>query len=348
MTTNAPAPSAPGPCGVIRGERLCTGCSFSLAGQPVTRDPQYNLLIARCPECGTAASLQEYPGLSRWATRLAALCAVGYALAIIVLLAVTALIVRAWSIEGQSVAAEVYAERIALAHQEHFSAAKIIDTLQIPAGNSPDQIKASVEYAINGAPPYTSYVDPVWYETTGRAQIAAQPDPWWPRARRLLTDTSILAMIMAFAIGVVWATLLWHVPRRLAWIVALIATLPGAAWGAAFPAVSIIAWIVWYGAGIRGIPNATPWLGLDLINPWISRYGLTGYVPAGVLAWKDLFWNSWPVTASGMVAACFGGAYFGRPIARFLLRLMVPPRLLGSIAGFWTSDGLEPPRRMGY
>lgn len=336
------------PVGVIRGERFCTSCSFPLMGQPVTRDATYNLLIARCPECGTAASLQEYPGLSRWATRLAALLTVVYAITIILLLAVTAMVVRAWSIEGQRVAAEVYAERIALAHQQHFADAKIVDTLTFPAGSTPDQIKSSIKYMIKGTPPYTSNVDPAWYEATGRAQIAAEPAPWWPSARRLLTDAVIGAGLVAFAIGVSWATLLWHVPRRRSWIVALVATVPGVAWGAAFPGVSLVAWILWYAAGIRGIPNATPWLGLDMSNTWAARLGLTGYTPAGMLAWNDLFWTTWPVTAVGMIVACAFGTMVGRPIARFLLLLVVPPRLLGPIAGLWTSDGLSPPHRLGF
>ena len=346
-----PDPSSSSSCvtlGVIRGERYCTACSFPLLGQPVTRDPRYNLLIVRCPECGTAASLLEYPNLSRWATRLAALLAVVYAITIFGLLAGTAMIVRAWSIEGQRVAAEVYSERIALAHQRHFVDAKIMDSLTFPAGSTPDQIKSSIEYTIKGMPPYTSIVDPVWYEATGRAQIAAEPAPWWPNARRLLTDAVIGAGLVAFAIGVLWATLLWHVPRRRSWIVALAATVPGLAWGTAFPGVSLVAWILWYAGGIRGIPNATPWLGLDMSNTWAARLGLAGYTPAGMLAWDDLFWTTWPVTAVGMLAACFVGTLVGRPLARFTLRLIVPPRLLGPISGLWTSDGLIPPRRLGF
>lgn len=59
----------------IVGDRLCIQCGFNLTGQPVTKEPRYGLFIARCPECGSVASLQEYPVLGKWANRWAALAA---------------------------------------------------------------------------------------------------------------------------------------------------------------------------------------------------------------------------------------------------------------------------------
>ena len=51
--------------GIIQGDRVCIACGFNLCGQRIVREPRYNLLIARCPECGQAATLQEYPLLGR-------------------------------------------------------------------------------------------------------------------------------------------------------------------------------------------------------------------------------------------------------------------------------------------
>lgn len=56
---------------VMYGDRLCTTCHYNLIGQPVIREPHYNLLVVRCPECATMASVQEYPQLGRWANRWA-------------------------------------------------------------------------------------------------------------------------------------------------------------------------------------------------------------------------------------------------------------------------------------
>lgn len=54
----------------LSGDRMCAKCAFNLNGQTVVREPHYGMLIVRCPECGAAAALQEYPLLGRWASRL--------------------------------------------------------------------------------------------------------------------------------------------------------------------------------------------------------------------------------------------------------------------------------------
>lgn len=56
--------------GELVGDRLCAKCCFNLSGQTIIREPHYQLLIVRCPECGTPAALQEYPLLGRWANRV--------------------------------------------------------------------------------------------------------------------------------------------------------------------------------------------------------------------------------------------------------------------------------------
>ena len=79
------APKAPPPGGTghpaeqristLVGDRLCIKCGYNLTGQHVLREPHYEMLIVRCPECATVASMQEYPLLGRWAGRWAALAA---------------------------------------------------------------------------------------------------------------------------------------------------------------------------------------------------------------------------------------------------------------------------------
>ena len=56
---------------ILIGDRFCTRCAYNLVGQSVLREPHYNMLIVRCPECATVASVQEYPLLGRWANRWA-------------------------------------------------------------------------------------------------------------------------------------------------------------------------------------------------------------------------------------------------------------------------------------
>ena len=53
----------------IRADRACAGCGFNLYGQTVTKEEHYGLAIARCPECGTVAALQQYPVMTHWVNR---------------------------------------------------------------------------------------------------------------------------------------------------------------------------------------------------------------------------------------------------------------------------------------
>lgn len=54
---------------IVTGDRFCTRCGYNLIGQQVVREEHYSLLIVRCPECATVASVQEYPLLGGWAVR---------------------------------------------------------------------------------------------------------------------------------------------------------------------------------------------------------------------------------------------------------------------------------------
>ncbi|MHC5024924.1 MAG: hypothetical protein ACYTGG_13645 [Planctomycetota bacterium] len=56
---------------VVTGDRLCAECGYNLTGQPVLREPHYDLLIVRCPECAAVACVQDYPLLGGWSNRLA-------------------------------------------------------------------------------------------------------------------------------------------------------------------------------------------------------------------------------------------------------------------------------------
>lgn len=53
----------------VSTDRPCASCGFNLFGQMLHREPVYKLVVARCPECGTIASLQEYPAMSGWVGR---------------------------------------------------------------------------------------------------------------------------------------------------------------------------------------------------------------------------------------------------------------------------------------
>jgi hypothetical protein len=77
---------------MIRADRACIACGFNLYGQPITREDHYNLLIARCPECGQAAALQSYPAMSHWVNRFRALLSALWVSAILGALALCVMI----------------------------------------------------------------------------------------------------------------------------------------------------------------------------------------------------------------------------------------------------------------
>jgi hypothetical protein len=72
--TDTPADRA-GTFGVLQGDRLCRRCAFNLTGQPIVREPCYELLVVSCPHCRQVEPVQEYPLLGPWSQRWAMLAA---------------------------------------------------------------------------------------------------------------------------------------------------------------------------------------------------------------------------------------------------------------------------------
>jgi hypothetical protein len=93
---------------VLVGDRLCTGCGYNLTGQPVLREPHYQMLIVRCPECATVASVQEYPLLGRWANRWAAVLAGFWMLIVVALWGGSAAAIFGMSVASAEIACEHY------------------------------------------------------------------------------------------------------------------------------------------------------------------------------------------------------------------------------------------------
>jgi hypothetical protein len=100
----APAPRARVPTSggetridLLKGDRCCAKCGFNLHGQTIIREPHYDMLIVRCPECGTAAALQEYPTLTRMAWRLRMVLAAAWLGAMLLGMLFTGLILAALS-----------------------------------------------------------------------------------------------------------------------------------------------------------------------------------------------------------------------------------------------------------
>ncbi len=58
----------------LENDRFCEKCAYNLRGQPVRREPATQLLLCRCPECGSYAPANHVsPALNAWVRRLAML-----------------------------------------------------------------------------------------------------------------------------------------------------------------------------------------------------------------------------------------------------------------------------------
>lgn len=354
------APTADERVSVLVGDRLCIKCGFNFAGQPVVREPHYQMLIVRCPECATVASLQEFPVLGKWATRWGTILAAAWLVAMLVLTLGTA-----GAIFGMSVGVSTAASQPLTAYlsKEHSVWSKEnrgkLNTAQIRgaeatlaaaeaalsladerASNAPDSIElrndadearlefdqatqrlASVEASIGQQEQWQTYYDTNWLSTEW---LESQDlDAILVRARaggfvysaRAAKLWIVLALIAA-VFGIVWGVAVPNAgAKRMAFICVLVVALVAAMWA------------IWR----AGSGTSTTFIGaaqMEEARGVAARMvGLTPFVLSAGLGVIPLW--------LGMIA--------GRPIARLVIRLLLPPRLRGPLATLWIADGLSPP-----
>lgn len=271
----------------LSGDRLCLECGYNLIGQPVLREPHYGLFIARCPECGSVAALQEYPSLGKWAGRFGTILA---ALSLVAMLAVAA-----W----QVVFTAALSREFGVSTQYHV-------LLDLQRGY---ERWASDRFSNSGiVTPIETGFDR-WVDEGGIDRLLAERGGW---AGVLDEDTYYLLIpivLVPMVFGIVWSIVLIHRGwlGRSIWMLVLV-----------------------------GIAAAT------LLPGVIDLLAADGTTPSSFVQ-RTLVG---PLIAVGLVlclAATFAGLALGRPVARGLVRLLLPPRLMGSLAWLWTIPGLDPP-----
>jgi hypothetical protein len=293
----------------IVGHRLCACCGFSLTGQTIVREPHYGMLMARCPECGAVAALQEYPSLGRWAGRWAAVLAATW---LVVLIA--ALFVSAAAMFGSAEAVvddscKAYAEAIATAH------AAWLKSLPDPT--------TSPAVRMNGGtaqPPQAyGFIDSSWWKSQDTGAFLRAQGGWWNAIGRDGLWMLWMVLLVGGCVGIFWTIALLARRRRAVLIAAVLVT----------ALASVFAWLNHASEGS---------------NIWFAA----GVTYAQFLARDQLALRIIPVALSvGFCAAC-AGVWLGRPIARFAARALLPPSFLGPLAVLWTCDGLPPPRTLAH
>lgn len=298
MTEHTPL-SNPKPAeilGEIGADRPCASCGFNLHGQTITRDPHYAMPIARCPECGTVAALQEYPALGRWANRWAAVLAATWLAVLVALFAATtafSLVQFMGYVESMS---DLTAEALAQAQSDWASSLPPDerDMLHVPdtvRGNVWDPIIESWPGADNPRAIIDAHGGPV-------VLIEWRYGWFW-----------IFSALYGLVVGAIWSVALLHQPR---WRVALV------------PIVAIAIALAIFATTLR--VQTVPWMPVrSLVLPIVAPY-IAG------------------CTAAVLIASIAAGCHVGRPLARLVIRMALPPRLRVPFAPLWTAAAKPLPK----
>jgi len=310
---NAPPDAARTPgarLSVLSGDRPCIRCGFNLTGQHVLREPHYGMLVVMCPECGTPASLQEYPLLGKWAARWGAVFAAMWVLFVLALLACSAGVSFGFGVGATESSGEKFAQYIAEREFEWFRTPE--------AERRPPATVQSAQYIASalqqGPSPYTA-IDDNWWSAQDPKALLAQSGGWWRSLDLNVVYVWAGACIPLFVLGVVWSVVLAHVRRWRLWLV--------------IPAVLVcagaLAVLVWSVDGTN--------------SRWAGQWQM-----AIQKAREFYFIPVIALTLGAEVIPLAVGLLFGRPLARTMVRAFVPPRLRAPLSFLWICDGKPLPR----
>jgi hypothetical protein len=299
---------------ILVGDRLCIKCGYNLTGQHVLREPHYRMLIVRCPECATVASVQEYPLLGRWASRWAMVLA-GFA----ILLIVAFWVGSGAMIFGISYAvSEVSADRFRTVIDHAYMQAQQNTVPAAGAGSPGAGTANSTTIQIPGQQPIV-IPSPIGPRGSGFGN-------WWAAQ----DDDAIVAQAGGWMAVVEWGALWIWIPLWFAtflvgcmWSVILLARRGTSLLACGLGVVAVAALFTFF-----------PMYEWFTDMPWSAGAAARATI-SPVFLLLSVACASMPL---GM------GLLLGRHVARGFVKLMLPPRLCSALALLWTVDGLEPPR----
>ena len=290
------------PVAVIEGDRLCTGCSYNLRGQTVVKEPHYGLAIARCPECGTPAALQEYPLLGRWPGRIRVFVALTYAVTCLMALFVTFLVLMGMSAALSESTNDDLANTIAQEWADYVNAEEAKGNTPLKA--MPLYNQALRDQTTNKLVPYIwNYVDRDWWKEQGTSKSLIS------HIKHIASEMRGVIVLMGISLffgGCVWAVLLLAVRPKLIFVFALV------------PAGFVVTF---------------------LLSGTLDSNGVNGWDSATGLAQNDAFAAGIIVVLSAWLVCGGLGIRFGRPLARLGVRALLPPSMRGPLAELWFTDG---------
>ncbi len=185
------------------GDRLCIKCGYNLTGQSVVRESHYQMLIVRCPECATVASLQEYPILGVWAQRWGALLAAAWLVSLLASFLIVSLML--------STAIDSIAYSAAWPLGFELEQRQTAWQADLPPTQSP-------------SPSYDGELNITWWRAQNRPELLAEMGGWTE-----IADWSALfglGWVLAIAIpaGILWSAAMLHLRRNWVLLVTAVAT----------------------------------------------------------------------------------------------------------------------------
>lgn len=195
MTTSAEPRPSEQRVSILTGDRLCTHCGYNLTGQSIVREPHYNLLIVRCPECSAAASVQEYPLLGRWANRWAALLGAIWFLLLVFLWVGSGAALFGLCLGSAEIAMERYNSRIWHEFSQH-------------------QLALQQQNPGNPNAAYSPTTFDTWWKAIGPSFMQGQFGTWAKAINWDFLYLWIPLALVAFVLGCFWATALLALNRR--------------------------------------------------------------------------------------------------------------------------------------
>jgi len=304
---------------ILTGERICASCGFNLHGSPITREHHYNMLIARCPECGTVASLQEYPLLGRWATRWGrVLAAIWLMLPILwFMIAVSMMDARARMISYKACAP--YGMEIA---------------------------KAFSPYYRENRDSYGGYWQgnyDEWFldDDSVFGSGVAVDGTWWMNERDNLQPFIAMAswinqynwkslyslwdgLIPLCIVGMVWAIIIPGKRYVVSLIIALLVV-----------SLAVYASASYYEGFLVGL----------VTRNYYAYNTVSGYTNANQIAYMEVSLPIRIIVTTLLTIPLLIGMIYGRIAARCLVIALLPPHARGWLAFLWINDGKQPPTK---
>jgi len=288
---------------IVTGDRFCTRCGYNLIGQQVVREEHYSLLIVRCPECATVASVQEYPLLGGWGVRWGVIMAVLWFIALIAWWPGSSGIICGMSFAVTDEATRDYYHHLQQLQADHEAQA----TGQTPSNTIRTITTPSGTIRIGGTSSSGSFGK--WWEQQDHAALLADAGGW----RGVIEGDAFLILIptalLVFGVGWLWSVCLIQLKRR--WLIVC---------GAAVMLLAVI----------FAVPLVVEW---QVHAATWARYAANQQLGTPVLA----------ICMGSCLIPLGLGLWLGRPLTRITVRALLPPRLRSSLALLWTAEGLAPP-----